>query len=108
MQKISEQYTLDPAELKKKDVFDAIIGVDNRYFFDPSYLPFTEVKEFDNAREELLEHFKKVIALIKTGNPSYFKKAVELLTQPDLKGASTGYGQSDDGAGVGPKLAKIL
>lgn len=108
MQKISEYYKIDPEELKNKDVFDSIIGTDNRYFFDPSYLPFTEVKEFENAREELLEHFKKVIALIKTKNPKYFKKAVELLTQPDLKGASTGYAESDDGTGVGPKLAGIL
>lgn len=108
MQKISEYYKLEPSELKKRDVFDSIIGTDNRYFFDPSFLPFTEVKEFENAREELLEHFKKVIALIKTGKPEYFEKAVELLTQPDLKGASTGYGKSDDGAGVGPKLAEIL
>jgi hypothetical protein len=108
MQKISEYYEIDPSELKKRDVFDAIIGTDNRYFFDPSYLPFTEVKEFENAREELLEHFKKVIALIKTGKPDYFEKAVELLIQPDLKGSSTGYGGGDDGAGVGPTLAKIL
>jgi hypothetical protein len=108
MQKISEYYKIDPSELKKRDIFDAIIGTDNRYFFDPAYLPFTDVKEFENAREELLEHFKKVIALIKTRNPDYFKKAVELLTQPDLKGSSTGYGQGDDGAGVGPKLAEIL
>ncbi len=108
MQKISEFYKLDPADLKSKDVFDSIIGTDNRYFFDPSYLPFTEVKEFQNAREELLEHFKKVIALIKTGKSEYFKKAVELLQQADLKGASTGYGESDDGAGVGPKLAEVL
>lgn len=108
MQKISEYYKIDPLELKKKDVFDSIIGTDNRYFFDPAYLPFTEVKEFENAHEELLDHFKKVIALIKTRKPDYFKKAVELLTQPDLKGSSTGYGTGDDGAGVGPKLAKIL
>ncbi len=108
MQKVSEYYKIDPSELEKRDVFDAIIGTDNRYFFDPSYLPFTEVAEFENAREELLEHFKKVIALIKTRKAAYFEKAVELLTHPDLKGASTGYGESDDGAGVGPRLAKIL
>src|SRR5438132_22286 len=108
MEKVSEHYKIDPSELKKKDVFDSIIGTDNPYFFDPSFLPFTEVKEFENAREELLEHFKKVIALIKTGKPDYFRKAVEMLRQPDLKGASTGYGESDDGAGVGPKLAEIL
>jgi hypothetical protein len=108
MQKISEYYKIEPAELKKRDVFDSIIGTDNRYFFDPAYLPFTEIKEFENAHEELLEHFKKVIALIKSNKPDYFKKAVELLIHPDLKGASTGYGESDDGAGVGPKLAEIL
>jgi len=108
MEKISDYYKLDPSELKKRDVFDSIIGTDNPYFFDSSFLPFTEVKEFENAREELLEHFKKVIALIKTGKPNYFNKAVEMLTQPDLKGASTGYGDRDDGAGVGPKLARTL
>jgi hypothetical protein len=71
-------------------------------------LPFTEAKEFENAREELLEYFKGVISLIKTGKPQFFEKAVEMLTQPDLKGASTGYSEGDDGAGVGPKLARIL
>ena len=59
MQKISEYYKVDPLTLKTKDVFDAIIGVDNRYFFDTTFLPFTEILEFENAREELLEHFKK-------------------------------------------------
>jgi hypothetical protein len=108
MQKVSEHYGIDSEKLKEGDIFDSIIGTDNPYFFDPSFLPFTKVKEFENAREELLEHFKKVIALIKTGNPAYFEKAVEMLRQPDLKGASTGYGASDDGAGVGPKLARIL
>lgn len=108
MKKVSENYGIDPSELKERDVFDSIIGTDNRYFFDPAYLPFTEVAEFENAHEELLEYFKKVIALIKTGKSNYFEKAVELLTQPDLKGSSTGYGEGDDGAGVGPKLAEIL
>lgn len=108
MQKVSDYYKIDPKELKKRDVFDSIIGTDNRYFFDTSFLPFTKVKEFENAREELLEYFKKVIVLIKTGKTQYFDIAVEMLKQPDLKGASTGYGESDDGAGVGPKLAKIL
>lgn len=108
MQKVSEYYKIDPSELRKRDVFDSIIGTDNRYFFDTSFLPFTEVKEFENAREELLEYFKKVIALIKTNKPQYFEKAVGMLLQPDLKGASTGYGESDDGAGVGPTLARIL
>lgn len=108
MKKISEHYDIDKSRLKELDVFDAIIGIDNPYFFDPAFLPYTEVKEFENAHEELLEHFKGVIALIKSGRPAYFEKAVQLLIQPDLKGASTGYGQKDDGAGVGPKLARIL
>jgi hypothetical protein len=69
---------------------------------------FYRSKEFENAREELLEYFKGVISLIKTGKPQFFEKAVEMLTQPDLKGASTGYSEGDDGAGVGPKLARIL
>lgn len=108
MKKISEFYNIDPSELKKRDIFDAIIGTDNRYFFDPAYLPFTAVPEFENAHEELIEYFQTVIALIKTGKTNYFEKAVEMLTQPDLKGSSTGYGEGDDGAGVGPKLARIL
>lgn len=108
MQKISDYYDIDKMVLKRLDVFDSIIGVDNRYFFDTSCLPLTEAKEFENAREELLEYFKGVIALIKSGKPQFFEKAVEMLTQPDLKGASTGYSERDDGAGVGPKLARIL
>lgn len=108
MQKISDYYNIDPLELRKQDIFNSIIGVDNRYFFDTSCLPFTKAKEFENSREELLEYFKGVIALIKTGKPQFFKKAIEMLTQPDLKGASTGYSEGDDGAGVGPKLARIL
>jgi len=108
MQKVSDYYKIKPAELKKRDVFDSIIGTDNPYFFDTSLLPFTEAKEFESAREELLNHFKKVIALIKTGKEAYFKKAVSMLRQPDLRGAGTGYGERDDGAGVGPKLAEIL
>lgn len=108
MKKISDHYDINQSELKRRDVFNSIIGVDNRYFFDTSCLPFTEAKEFENAREELLEYFKKVIALIKTGKTQFFEKAVEMLIQPDLKGASTGYSEGDDGAGVGPKLARIL
>lgn len=75
MHKISDYYDIDKSALKKLDVFNSIIGVDNRYFFDTSCLPFTEAKEFENAREELLEYFKGVISLIKTGKPQFFEKS---------------------------------
>jgi hypothetical protein len=62
---LSRYFGIDAAELDKRGVLNAYIGIDNRLFVDPNLLSRIKIPEFDGARQELTEYFANVIKLLR-------------------------------------------
>ncbi|MFA7319065.1 MAG: hypothetical protein WC022_00475 [Parcubacteria group bacterium] len=107
---LSEYLGVDAKTLKNKGVFDMVIGIDTKLFIDPLLFKKCGIAEFVDSRKKIILYFKKVVSLIKYfSNDRAREAAIQLLTFPEPKGVSIGYGSdNDDGNAIGPKLAKRL
>ena len=63
--KLSRYFRVPAAELRKRGVLNAYIGIDNRLFVDPILLKSVETPEFKDARKDLEGYFVPVIKLLK-------------------------------------------
>jgi hypothetical protein len=110
--KLSESMNIDSKLFIVTGVLDPILGVDVKVFIDPQRLLLTKVPEFKNARASIEKYFADTFRLIKlSSSPSdpWYKKAVQNLTFNETKGVGIGFGRdTDDGRGIGPKLARRL
>ena len=59
--KLSRYFGIPAEELRKRGVFNALIGLDNSLFVDPNLLKVAKTPEFKDARTEVEEYFGKVI-----------------------------------------------
>lgn len=109
LKRANEYLGITESAYKKTGAFNPVIGVDSLFFFDPLLLSKTKIPEFKNGLKEVRDYFSDVITLLKTGNQKARERAHKKLTLREVKGLGIGYGNSsDDGSGIGPKLARRL
>jgi hypothetical protein len=110
--KLSKYFGVPAAELRKRGVFNAHLGIDNRLFVDPNLLKIAETPEFRNARTDLDNYFAPVIKLLKaskTRGDVAWIAAWKRLTFDEEHGTALGYAHAGEfGRGIGPHLAEIL
>lgn len=111
-EKISEYLEVNPDQLKKLDVLDAVIGIDSNLFVDPHLLNKTNVPEFKESRKKLEKYFSNIITLLEASqqrNDRAWREAHRRLIFRELRGVSIGYGvKSSDGKAVGALLGRKL
>ena len=54
--KFTEAFKINPLVLKELGVFDAILDVDTRVFFDPALISLTTAPEFIGAKEKIEQY----------------------------------------------------
>ncbi len=111
-QKISEYLGINKMKLERLGIFDAIIGVDTRLFFDPRLLKSTRISEFRNSRKRIEGYYQGIIRLLLAsrieGDRAWLAAAKRLIFR-ETKGVSIGYGLSTgDGSAIGPVLGARL
>jgi hypothetical protein len=110
--KLSRYFNVPALELRKRGVFNALIGLDNSLFVDPNLLKAASTEEFKDAREELEEYFRNVIRLLKASQnrgDAAWNEACKRLAFGEEHGAALGYsGIGGHGSGIGGELAERL
>ncbi len=110
--KLSKYFGAPAAELKKRGVLNAHLGIDNRLFVDPNLLKTTKIPEFINARRDLENYFAPVIKLLKASRKPgdvAWQAAKKRLVFKEEHGTALGYANAGEfGKGVGPDLADML
>jgi hypothetical protein len=109
---LSRYFRIPAAELRKRGVLNAHLGIDNRLFVDPNLLKQTKIPELKDARAALEKHFAPVITLLKAskrrGDAAWIE-ARKRLTFKEEDGAALGYGGAGShGRAIGSNLADIL
>ena len=103
---------VSPSELKKRGVFDALIGIDSRLFLDPLLLKRLKIPELKSSRKHFEQYFRKVLLLLTASrkpNDVAWRAAERLLIFKETQGVSLGYGIStSDGSGIGAVLGGRL
>src|ERR1700693_1815989 len=110
--KLSQYFGVPAAELHKRGVLNAHIGIDNRLFVDPNLLKNVSIEEFKNARTDLEAYFAPVIKLLKAskkiGDIAWLAARKRLIFYEE-HGTALGYSHAgESGRGIGPHLAAIL
>jgi len=111
--RLSRYFGVEPSELKLRGVFDAYLGIDNKLFVDPNLLKKDlKIPEFSGARQDITEHFSKVLKLLavskKQGDIAWLE-AESRLKFKEENGAALGYsGAGGSGRAIGLELARIL
>lgn len=109
---LSKYLKLPAAELRKRGVLNAHLGIDNRLFVDPNLLKIAKVPELKDARADLKNYFEPVIKLLRASQKEgdiAWRTAKSRLIFKEEHGTALGYaGAGEFGKGIGPNLAKIL
>lgn len=110
--KLSRYFNVASAELRKRGVLNAHLGIDNPLFIDPLLLSKSKLPEFTEARPSLNEYFSKVIKLLaasKAVGDVAYREAEKRLLFREEHGAALGYaGAGGYGRAIGSDLAAIL
>jgi hypothetical protein len=109
---LSKYFEVPAAELRKRGVLNAHLGIDNRLFVDPKLLNTSAIPEFKDARADLENYFTPVIKLLKASRQDEdvaWVAAKKRLTFDEEHGTALGYANAGEfGKGVGDYLADIL
>ena len=109
---VTSHFNIKPDKFAKTNAFDFILDMDARFFVDPFLLPHCSNKIFENGRNKILEHYKKILVLLsKTSKPgeATWREAERLLDFPEVKGFNLGYGKhGSHGSGIGPGIRRKL
>lgn len=62
--KFSEAFKINPITLDELGVFDAILDVDTRVFFDPALINLTSAPEFQDAKMKIEKYCSDIITLL--------------------------------------------
>lgn len=112
LQSFADSYGISPEVFEKTGAFDPILSVDTRLFIDPRLVLKTTTPELENSSNTILEHFRKVILVVKNikgKNDIFWKKANQMLTFPEVEGLCIGYATSgSSGRGMGKELRENL
>jgi len=109
---LSKYFRVPAAELRKRSVLNAHLGIDNRLFVDPNLLKSTKIPEFENGRIDLENYFAPVVTLLKASKnegDAAFEAAKKRLIFREEHGTALGYASAGEyGRAIGPDLADIL
>ncbi len=109
---LSKYFEIPAAELRKRGVLNAHLGMDNRLFVDPNLLKRTKIPELKDARADLEKYFAPVITLLKASKKEgdiAWRSAKTRLIFKEEHGTALGYaGAGEFGKAIGPDLADIL
>lgn len=106
--KFTEAFKVNPLTFKELGVFDVILDVDTRVFFDPARISLASAPEFINAREKVERYCSNIITLLshsKKQGDMYWKKADKMLRFHELSGTCFGYSQKGTG---GNAIGRVL
>lgn len=88
----SEYFHLDTDVLERAGAFDAILDRDTPLFINPALLKRTQVPELVGAYPRVLEHFRKVIAILKKGDhEEVFMEALSVFKYGEAEGLCLGH-----------------
>lgn len=98
--KFTEAFKINPRVFKELEVFDVILDVDTRVFFDPARISLASAPEFIGAREKVERYCSNIITLLshsKKRGDMYWKRADKMLNFRELSGTCFGYSQKGTG-----------
>lgn len=106
--KFSEAFKINPLTFKELGVFDVILDVDTRVFFDPARISLASAPEFIGSREKVERYCSNIITLLshsKYRDDMYWKHAEKMLKFRELSGTCFGYSQKGTG---GNAIGQVL
>ena len=106
--KFSEAFKINPLTFKELGVFDVILDVDTRVFFDPARISLASAPEFIGAKEKVERYCSNIITLLshsKNRGDMYWKRADKMLNFRELSGTCFGYSQKGTG---GNAIGRVL
>jgi hypothetical protein len=110
--RLSRYLGTSPAELEKRGVLDAHLGIDNRLFVDPQLLSKLTIAEFQGCRGDLDKYLSEVIRLLSVSRQKgdvAWQEARQRMTFREEHGAALGYSNAGGyGRGIGRHLAAAL
>ena len=98
--KFTESFRINPLVFKELGVFDVILDVDTRVFFDPARISLTSAPEFIGSRDKIERYCSNIITLLshsKKRGDMYWKQADKMLNFRELSGTCFGYSQKGTG-----------
>jgi len=95
---LSKYLGVSREDLEHKLVFDAVLGIDTKLFVDPKLLISSDIPEFENVNDTVYQYFKKLLKVHKFSIKSRRLQRIarDMLTVPEPKGVSIGYGDKSD------------
>lgn len=109
IQSLGDYFGISEEVLGEKWIFNRFIGKDTNLYIDPFLFDQSTIPEFIGARNQIKNHFWKVIKLLKANSIRTLKEAQNLLTFKEVKWVWLWYGaETDNGNSVWPTLAKQL
>jgi len=104
----ADVFGIKPEKLKKLGVFNPVLNADTKLFIDPVLLSASAHPEISSgAVATYTKHFQRLVSLLagskKEGDVGW-RTAERLLTFPELRGTSLGYGTGTAGSAWGPEI----
>lgn len=89
---ISEHFHLDADALRRAGAFDAILDRDTPLFINPALLKRCHVPELTGAYARVLDHFRKVISILKgADSEDAFHQAMSIFKYGEAEGLCLGH-----------------
>ncbi|MFA5633957.1 MAG: hypothetical protein WCY00_00630 [Candidatus Dojkabacteria bacterium] len=112
IRRLNDYLNISNKELARYGAFNSFLGIDTKVFLDPLLLGNLNTPEFSASRDRIREYYRKIIVLLNAskeeGDVAWIE-AFKRLKVKEIKGFSIGYGNhSDDGNGIGSKLAEAI
>ena len=104
----ADAFGIKPERLKNLGVFNPVLNADTKLFIDPLLLSASAHSEINTgAVATYTKHFQRLVSLLagsrKEGDIGW-RTAERLLTFPELRGTSLGYGIGTAGSAWGPEV----
>ena len=107
--KISDYYDIEPKDFEELGVLDSFVYFDTPLFLNPKLLSVSDIPEFKNSKQKIIEHYQTTINLLKktNGNDLFWKAAKKHFNFPEPSGIGLGTSmKSTDGKGLTGKTAE--
>jgi len=112
VQSFADFHKINVDDFAKTGALDPILGIDTKLFIDPSLLRGAETPELKQSYERVetyFGHVLKVVTNIDKEGDTFWRKADQLLTFPEVEGICIGYSKGTRGSGMGKDIrARLL
>lgn len=108
---VSEYLRIDDEDLYDAGVFDAVLEKDSAFFINVQRLKQTEEPEFLHSHERIRQFFTSIATILeaaenKDRSDKFYRAALERFAFSEVNEINLGFGDSKNGAGIGPVLRK--